>query len=213
MKHLKERRAFLKSTAQASFVAGAAILPRTQRVERTPSTQVSDINIVGPKDGYTPEVGTLVSMMNWMRDVILNEVRDLAIKDLDYLHDEDSNTIGGMLWHLAATERFYQINTFDGRHWQGLSSQDDAKWDAASNLGNRGRRQIRGYDIGFYLELLDNVRDFSLNELQSRDDDWLALVDDNFWSHPTNNYCKWFHVVEHESNHNGQIRYLKKRVS
>jgi hypothetical protein len=26
----------------------------------------------------------------------------------------------------------------------------------------------------------------------------------------TNNYCKWFHVVEHESNHNGQINMDQK---
>ena len=29
---------------------------------------------------------------------------------------------------------------------------------------------------------------------------------------PTNNYCKWFHVCEHEANHNGQIKFLKGRV-
>lgn len=29
---------------------------------------------------------------------------------------------------------------------------------------------------------------------------------------PTNNYCKWFHVCEHESNHNGQIKFLKSRL-
>jgi hypothetical protein len=29
---------------------------------------------------------------------------------------------------------------------------------------------------------------------------------------PTNNYCKWFHVCEHESNHNGQIKLLAKRL-
>jgi hypothetical protein len=27
-----------------------------------------------------------------------------------------------------------------------------------------------------------------------------------------NNYGKWFHVAEHESNHNGQIKFLKSRV-
>ena len=29
---------------------------------------------------------------------------------------------------------------------------------------------------------------------------------------PTNNYCKWFHVCEHESNHNGQIKWIKSRL-
>jgi hypothetical protein len=28
----------------------------------------------------------------------------------------------------------------------------------------------------------------------------------------TNDYRKWFHVREHESNHNGQIKFLAKRL-
>lgn len=35
-------------------------------------TQESDVNIVGPKEGFTPQIGTLVSMMNWMRMVMLS---------------------------------------------------------------------------------------------------------------------------------------------
>ena len=36
---------------------------------------------------------------------------------------------------------------------------------------------------------------------------------DNHWPWgPTNNYCKWFHVCEHESNHNGQIKWIKGRL-
>jgi hypothetical protein len=27
-----------------------------------------------------------------------------------------------------------------------------------------------------------------------------------------NNYAKWFHVAEHESNHDGQIKLLKRRL-
>ena len=37
-------------------------------------------------------------------------------------------------------------------------------------------------------------------------------VDKEWGWGPTNNYCKWFHVCEHESNHNGQIKFLKKRI-
>lgn len=213
MNPLLKRRSFLHHTVTAGAIASASPLISATNRDSHSISQTSDINIVGPKSGYTPEIGTLVSMMNWMRDVVVRDIRGLSTRELDFLHDDDANTIGGMLWHLAATERFYQINTFDGRHWEGLSSSDDAKWSAASNLGNRGRRQIRGYDIDFYLELLENVREFSLAELKKKDDDWLTIVDDDFWSTPTNNYCKWFHVVEHESNHNGQIRFLKKRVS
>ncbi|MEM6320803.1 MAG: hypothetical protein AAF960_24265 [Bacteroidota bacterium] len=82
------------------------------------------------------------------------------------------------------------------------------------SLGNKARKQIKGYPIDFYLEKLSRVRQNSLKELAKRDDEWLLAIDKDWgWSEPTNNYCKWFHVVEHESNHNGQIKYIKSRVS
>jgi len=37
-----------------------------------------------------------------------------------------------------------------------------------------------------------------------------TLVTDGDFS--ANNYAKWFHVAEHESNHDGQIKFLKRRV-
>jgi hypothetical protein len=37
-------------------------------------------------------------------------------------------------------------------------------------------------------------------------------VDEKWYWGPTNNYCKWFHVCEHESNHNGQIKWIRGRL-
>jgi uncharacterized damage-inducible protein DinB len=37
-------------------------------------------------------------------------------------------------------------------------------------------------------------------------------VDEKWGWRPTNNYCKWFHVCEHESHHAGQIDLLLKRL-
>jgi hypothetical protein len=29
---------------------------------------------------------------------------------------------------------------------------------------------------------------------------------------PTNDYCKWFHVCEHESNDDAQIKWIRNRL-
>ena len=51
----------------------------------------------------------------------------------------------------------------------------------------------------------------SLEEFKKHDGKWLAtLVTDGDFE--ANNYAKWFHVAEHESNHDGQIKFLKSRV-
>ncbi len=171
-----------------------------------------NINIVGPKEGFTPQIGTLVSMMNWMRNTMLMPVQGMSVSDLDYLHDDNANTIGAMLMHLAATERFYQIHTFEGKKWGDWSKEEAKKWTVASGLGDNARKKIKGNNLNFYLDLLSEVREHTLSEFAKRDDDWLMAVDDDWAWGPTNNYCKWFHVCEHESNHNGQFKFIKKRI-
>ena len=176
-------------------------------------SQDSDVNIIGPKEGYTPQIGTLVSMLNWMRMVILAPVRGMSVSDLDYLVDDNANSIGAMLMHLAATERFYQIHTFQNKDWGDWSKEDSDKWSIASGLGVNARKQIQGNTLDYYIEELTKVRTHTLEELKKRDDDWLLTVDNDWPWGPTNNYCKWFHVCEHESNHNGQFKFIKSRIS
>lgn len=208
------RRNFIKnSSLLAMGTLGATSLMAAPHLQPLPvSSQDSDINIVGPKEGYTPQIGTLVSMMNWMRMVILYPVRDMSVSDLDFLVDENANSIGAMLMHLAATERFYQIHTFENKTWGDWSKEDAEKWSVASGLGAKAREEINGNPLEYYIEEMTKVREFTLEEFKKRDDDWLMSVDKNFPWGPTNNYCKWFHVCEHESNHNGQFKFIKSRI-
>lgn len=206
-----DRRNFLKKSSLAVLGTSSLVaFPHLSSASETSS--LAELNIVGPKDGYSPQIGTLVSMMNWMRNIILMPVRGMSVEDLDYLLDDKANSIGAMLWHLAATERFYQIHTFEGRKWGDWEQADQDAWNVASGLGDEARKEIKGHDLDFYLEKLDAVRAKTLEELKSRDDDWLMQVDQEWFWGPTNNYCKWFHVCEHESNHNGQFKLIRSRL-
>ena len=206
-----DRRKFLKQASLATLASGA-LLSWTPPLGSTCLSGMNDLNIVGPKEGFTPQVGTLVSMMNWMRFVILRPVEGMSVKDLDYLVDDKANSIGAMLYHLAATERFYQIHTFENRAWGDWDKADAEEFGVAMGLGDKARASIKGNPLEFYMEKLDRVRATSLEELAKRDDDWLLAVDEAWPWGPTNNYCKWFHVVEHESNHNGQFKFIKRRL-
>lgn len=207
-----DRRKFLKQASLATLASGT-LMSWTPSVTDPYATPLNDLNIVGPKEGYSPQVGTLVSMMNWMRWVILRPVQGMSTSDLDYLVDDKANSIGAMLWHLAATERFYQIHTFEGRAWGDWDKADEEEFSLAMGLGDAARDVIKGHPLEFYMEKLDRVREISLNKLKELDDDWLLAVDQEWPWGPTNNYCKWFHVVEHESNHNGQFKFIKSRIS
>jgi uncharacterized damage-inducible protein DinB len=203
------RRRFLKTSgALACGFAGATSFTALQAAK----TQEQGPNILGPREGFSPQVGTLVSMLNWMRTSILQPVQGLTVAQLDHLHDEKANSIGALLLHLAAIERLYQINTFEGEKWGDVPSETEKEWGAAARLGDEARKSIKGHELAFYLGKLKEVREHSLAELRKRDDAWLMQVDSDSGAEPMNNYCKWFHVCEHESHHNGQITWLKGRL-
>jgi hypothetical protein len=170
------------------------------------------VNIIGPKPGYSPQIGTMVSMLTWMQRAVVQPVQGMTQKDLDVLFDAKANTIGALLLHLAATETYYQFNTFDGMKWDSWPTAVKEKWDVAMGLGDAGRATIKGHELDFYLTALHDAREKTLAEFKKRDDAWLMAVDQSWPWGPTNNYCKWFHVCEHISHHAGQIDLLKKRL-
>jgi uncharacterized damage-inducible protein DinB len=193
-------------------VGAAALIAGGPLLAATPATEDTAINIIGPKAGYAPQVGTLVSMLTWMRPAVLSSTKDLSQTDLDHLFDSQANTIGALMLHLAATETYYQMNTFGGMKWDSWPDEIKRKWDPAMNLGDAGRHTIKGHDREYYLNILRETREKSLAEFAKRDDKWLMTVDKDWGWGPTNNYCKWFHVCEHESHHSGQIAFLRKRL-
>jgi hypothetical protein len=206
---LPGRRRFLQSASTLTLgLAGATLLPATSCGQAPPTGP----NILGPRAGYAPHVGALVSMLDWMRAVVVGSVQGLSIKQLDYLLDPQANTIGSLLLHLVATERYYQLHTFEGKQWGDWDDSIKKQWEVPMQLGANAQRIIKGQNLDYYLRALADVRATTLRELRQRDDAWLMAVDPAWSWGPTNNYCKWFHVCEHESNHNGQIKWIKNRL-
>jgi hypothetical protein len=190
-----------------SFLGAAALLaPGAARAAD------DRINVLGPRSGYSPQIGTLVSMLTWMQGEMTRTVRGLTRADLDHLADPKANTIGALLLHLAATETYYGLHTFEGMKWGRWPDAVKKAWDAAMNLGDAGRDSIKGHDLEFYMKALQDAREASLKRFAERDDGWLSAVDEQWMWGPTNNYCKWFHVCEHISHHVGQIAFLRSRL-
>jgi uncharacterized damage-inducible protein DinB len=200
------------SAADAGQQDPAASTKSPALAQTGPAATRADVSIIGPKAGLTPQVGTMASMLTWIQHAVVTPVKVLSRADLDWLFDANANSIGALLLHLAATETYYQLNTFDGMKWGGWSDDIKQKWDAAMNLGEAGRNTIKGHDLDFYLTALSEARDKTLEGFRKRDDAWLMTVDQTWPWGPTNNYCKWFHVCEHESHHAGQIDLLIKRL-
>lgn len=210
MKILNNRRNFIKT---GSLIGAGLLLPKFNWAHEPEENLNEGMHLFGKREGFTDQISILVSMMDWMRFTVLRSVKGMSQKELDFLLDEESNSIGAMLMHLAATERFYQIHTFEGRKWGDFDKVDTDLWDVGSRLGDRARKELKGNPLSFYTDKLAMVRENTKKSLKKRDDSWLMESTDFFANEPTNNYCKWFHVVEHESNHNGQIKYIKSRMA
>lgn len=204
------RRQFIKESAL--LTAGLVSTPLMNFSQSAPIQTSDSIYLIGPQKGYSPQIGTLLSMMTMMRAWVVGTVKDLTKEQLDFQIDDKSNSIGAMLLHLAATERYYQLNTLDEMEWGTWSDEVKKKWDVPMGLGEEARKQINGNDINYYLSKLEEVREVTKKEFAKRDDEWIMKPEPFFENKPTNNYCKWFHVCEHESNHNGQMKFIKKRL-
>ncbi|PFG07607.1 DinB family protein [Bacillus sp. es.034] len=159
--------------------------------------------------GYTKTMVELVSMLEHTRAVTVEEIKDLTEEELDQLPEGDVNTIGSLLLHIASIEFVHGVISFEGRD---IDEVELEKWKAALKLGEEAGKTIKGHPIQYYINELSAVREKTLSELKKRNDDW--LFGENEWPNgvPFNHYYLWFHVMEDEINHRGQIRSLKRRL-
>jgi Protein of unknown function (DUF664) len=208
LRSLLGRRNFLKASATATAgVAGCGLLAGPSYSEET------DLFVrVSQSVANSPSSAPPVSEMAFMRWQVLHSVKGMSQKDLDFLLDDKANRFGALLMHLAAVEKFYQLNTFEGLSEDKIPEAWKEKWGTPMELGDPARKGIVGNNLDYYQNLLNETREKTLEEFHKRDDAWLMAVDKSWGWGPTNNYCKWFHVTEHEANHNGQIKLLKSRL-
>ncbi len=93
------------------------------------------LSVLGPRSGYTTQIGFLVSQLNWMRAAVLSRLQGLTVDDLDWLPHPEANSIGALLMHLAAVDACYGLHTFDGVSWGRFSYEARKKWSVALHLG------------------------------------------------------------------------------
>lgn len=152
------------------------------------------------------QIESLIFMLDNLKKRVERTVKNLSLHETDYLHDEKANRIGALIMHLAAAEKYYQLYTFENREF---NDEEKKMWGAGLNLDQAGRNTFKGKPISYYLEIYNKVREETITLLEMKNDAWLKQ------SHPgtvMNHYYSWFHVMEHQSSHLGQILFLKKRI-
>lgn len=167
-----------------------------------------DYRIVSDRT-YAEKIGELVSMLEYTRNVTISEISMLTQAELDYLPDKGSNTIASLLLHMASIEFVHQIGSFENRE---LTEIEVDKWGVPLELGERARTEIKSHSVDYYVNELQGVRINTLQLLMFKSDSW--LFEENQWGNgiPYNNYYLWFHVIEDEISHRGQIRTILRQL-
>ncbi len=163
-------------------------------------------NTINPTKGYSPQIGTTIAMLEDLKTRVTKSVENLDTKEVDFLLDNDANRIGALIYHLAATEKYYQVYTFEGR---GFTGEEAEKWKIALKLGDAAREKITNQPINYYLDLWNEVRKETLRLLKTKNDRWFKS---KVKTGNMNNHWAWYHVMEHQANHMGQIRLIVKRL-
>lgn len=133
------------------------------------------------------------------------------MEELDYQFDENSNTIGALILHITSSEKFHLVGTIEERP---LNDEELKFWGPPRSLGDPSSKNIKGHEIQYYLDIMDEVRMETLSALKQKDDAWLLSEYPIFSKpeKPVNKFWRLFHACEHMSNHNGQIKFLRSRL-
>ncbi|WP_246943349.1 DinB family protein [Bacillus pinisoli] len=157
------------------------------------------------KEGFSSKIGDLVSMLEHTREVTLSELQNLTITELDFLPDQTANPIGALLMHIASVEFVYQRISFESRD---INDKEREQWIIALELGEKARSMFNNKPLQYYVSVLNNLREKTISELKLKNDTW--LYEEKTWGY--NNYWIWYHVMEDEISHRGQIRTIKRQL-
>lgn len=158
-----------------------------------------------PAEGYSSNIGLMVSMLEDLKVRITEQVKDLSQTETDFEFDDNANSIGALVMHLISTEAYFQIETLENRQW---TDEEQKRFGVGAGLNETSKPQLKEKPIEHYLDLWNEVRQKTMAGLKTKDDAWFAsAVDDGM-----NYHWAWYHVMEHQANHMGQIALVKNRL-
>jgi uncharacterized damage-inducible protein DinB len=162
--------------------------------------------VIGPREGYAPRIGVLVSQLINARHYLLRAARNLSPEDLDAPPGAARNTIGAILAHLDAAENMFQRTTFEGRRF---NDEEAARYGPYFEF--EGGERSRGRTLSAYFADLQETRERTLQGMRLQEDAWLDTPK-TFMGQPANIFYHWFHYIQDEARHTGQIILIRKHL-
>ena len=155
---------------------------------------------INSKKGYDTQIGVMVYMLEYLKSDIVSTTKGLNQIETDFQFDEQANSIGAIILHLAAVEATYQKTTFGVEVFNEYQKEEKELFELAIDL-SESKEILKDKPIKYYLDFYKKVRKKTLKEFKKRNDD--CWTKGNHWA--------WFHVMEHQAHHLGQIKLITKR--
>ena len=95
--------------------------------------------------------------------------KKLSVEQLNCIHTKNSNPIVALMMHVATTEVIYQDITF--KNLNNFAPENNGKWGTAMDLGLYAQTKIKGNNITYYTNAMNEARSKILAEFKKRDDE------------------------------------------
>ena len=176
----------------------------------TPTPNAPHITTCEPPPGFGPGIGRYLAQLTEIRHELLGHVAKLTPAQLSWYPNDETESIGTQLLHVAAIEWSWIFQDIFGR-----PDDDYQGWEEAFPL-RVGSPQVSGQPLDYFTDRLERVRRETSEALRGlTDDDLTRLVGEG----PTAEGEKprshlysidWilFHLVHHEAHHAGQVELL-----
>jgi uncharacterized damage-inducible protein DinB len=177
-----------------------------------PTPDNPEITTCSPLPGFCPWAGRYVAQLAETRRELLRQVADLSPAQLSWHPNDETESIGTQLLHVAAVEWSWIFQDIFGR-----PDDDYQGWEEAFPL-RVGASQVIGRALPYFTDRLERVRAevlAALRGLTDADQDRLVGEGPSPEGIAPRSYLfsiDWilFHLVHHEAHHAGQVELLRR---
>ena len=172
-------------------------------------------------DGYDPDaqavVGLIAAGLDDQSRRLQWTVNGLDVTHLEWQERPGRNTIGMLMWHLAATEiAWLRVacaglsieDTPESRRASQRVLREYLGHDAGGDLVGTHAEPLKGCDLESYLDLLARARRSTHELLKTWDDVAIRTVVSLYGGGDVSRRWVLYHLLEHVAAHNGQIASL-----
>jgi uncharacterized damage-inducible protein DinB len=166
-------------------------------------------NVLIPHPGLSTGIGYYMSGMEEVRSQLVDAVKNIPNELIGKPAFLGAHSIGGLVLHIGEAEWFWMQMVVSGHK---LTEEDRAAacWDILDEID---RVSSRGFSTEFCLLEIEKIRNQTRDVLFSfNDTDLERIISFERRGKTTEHSLRWIlhHLIDHESQHKGQILMLKR---